>query len=192
MQRVYGCGILVTYLYKGSARAFFYDPKMPDFTLKRWESIVSKFENKYPRLIEWQAENLRTITATGQLRLPSGRIQKFTLQEQYGGAYGYSKTQAANYPVQGFTADCMYVAMITIRKKMREHNLKSKIICQVHDSLVFDYINEELAVLVSIVKEVYDNLAKYISEYFGIDFNVPMGGDIEIGETYGSLKAYEG
>jgi len=179
-------------LYKGSAKAFYHDPKMPDFTLKRWEAIVSKFENKYPRLIEWQAENLRTITAMGQLRLPSGRIQKFSLQEQYGGAYGYSKTQAANYPVQGFTGDCMYVAMINIRKKMREHNLKSKIICQVHDSLVFDYSNEELAVLVSIVKEVYDNLDKYISKYFGIDFNVPMGGDIEIGETYGSLKAYEG
>lgn len=179
-------------IYKGSAASFYNDVKMPNFTLTRWKDIVSKFEKKYEGLTSWQEKSHRTITATGQLRLPSGRIQKFSLQEQYGGAYGYSKTQAANYPVQGFTADCMYVAMITIRKKMREHNLKSKIICQVHDSLVFDYINQELAVLSQIVREVYDNLAKYISEYFGIDFNVPMGGDIEIGETYGSLKAYEG
>ena len=33
-----------------------------------------------------------------------------------------------------------------------------------------------------------NNLDKYISEYYGIKYNVPMGGDIEIGSNYGDLK----
>ena len=60
---------------------------------------------------------------------------------------GYAERNAVNSPIQGTAADMIKLAMISIHKKIKEAGLKSKMILQVHDELVFDAFPEELDIL---------------------------------------------
>ena len=86
---------------------------------------------------------------------------------------GYAERNAINAPIQGSAADIIKVAMINIHKEMSAQNLKSKLILQVHDELVFDVVPEE--------KDVVAKLAKYQMEN-AVKTTVPL----EVEGAYGS------
>lgn len=60
---------------------------------------------------------------------------------------GFAERNAINAPIQGSAADMIKIAMINVHKWMKEEKLKSKMILQVHDELVFDAVKEELDLL---------------------------------------------
>jgi DNA polymerase I-like protein with 3'-5' exonuclease and polymerase domains len=66
----------------------------------------------------------------------------------------------------------------------------SKIIGQVHDSLIFDAIRSEVLSIAKLCTDVMRDLPKYVKQVWGIDFNVPLGGEIELGENYGHMTEY--
>jgi DNA polymerase-1 len=66
---------------------------------------------------------------------------------------GFAERNAINAPIQGSAADLIKAAMIQIFKAFEEKNLRSKMILQVHDELVFDVYQPELEVVKSIVKQ---------------------------------------
>jgi len=73
---------------------------------------------------------------------------------------GYAERNAINAPIQGSAADIIKVAMINIHKEMADQNLKSKMILQVHDELVFDVVPEEKDVIAKLAKEQMENAVK--------------------------------
>ncbi len=73
---------------------------------------------------------------------------------------GYAERNAINAPIQGSAADIIKVAMINIHKEMKSQNLKSKMILQVHDELVFDVVPEEKDVIAKLAKEQMENAVK--------------------------------
>ena len=85
---------------------------------------------------------------------------------------GYSERNAINAPIQGTAADIIKVAMNNIHKWMLEEKVKSKMIMQVHDELVFDLVKEEKDLVTKKVE-------KFMKE--AIPLTVPM----EIGIGYG-------
>jgi DNA polymerase-1 len=60
---------------------------------------------------------------------------------------GFAERNAINAPIQGSAADLIKVAMINVYKWMKKENLKSKMILQVHDELVFDAHKDEIEIL---------------------------------------------
>jgi DNA polymerase I len=83
---------------------------------------------------------------------------------------------AVNTPIQGSAADLIKVAMINIHKALKEQNLKTKMILQVHDELVFDVYKPEL----EIVKPLIANCMKYALPNLKVPIEVGMG----IGENW--------
>ncbi|MCY1377736.1 DNA polymerase I [compost metagenome] len=81
---------------------------------------------------------------------------------------GFAERNAINAPIQGSAADMIKVAMIDIQRFMKAENLKSKMILQVHDELVFDAHHSEIDLL----KEKID--------YFMVNA-VPLNVKIETG-----------
>ena len=73
---------------------------------------------------------------------------------------GYAERNAINAPIQGSAADIIKVAMINIHKEMTAQNLKSKMILQVHDELVFDVVPEEKDLVAKLAKYEMENAVK--------------------------------
>jgi DNA polymerase-1 len=73
---------------------------------------------------------------------------------------GYAERNAINAPIQGSAADMIKVAMVKIQSWMNKENLKSKMIMQVHDELVFDAHKDEVDLLRPKVVELMQNAIK--------------------------------
>ena len=82
---------------------------------------------------------------------------------------------ALNTPIQGTSADIMKIAMVKIFNEMKEKQLKSKMLLQVHDELIFDVVKEEKEILQEIVKRHMETCVKLdvpfsVSHDYGSDW----------------------
>ncbi len=89
---------------------------------------------------------------------------------------------AVNMPFQGSNADIMKLAMVAIRRRMREEGLRSQMVLQVHDELVFDVYPDELETLKPIIKREMQD-AYHLS--------VPLGVDVKVGPNWNQVTAVE-
>ena len=176
-------------LYGGGAYAFYKDQRMPDFSLKKWESIVKSFYEKYKGLKAWQERNVATVAAQGFLRTPSGRLLSFDKQTNRLGYEEWDSKQIYNFPVQSASADIMYITMIEFVQWLKQKKFKSKLVLQVHDSMVLDCPKEEVEPIVREAVDFFKRIPQFAKTYFDWDIAVPLVGDAEVGYTYGSTKA---
>lgn len=86
---------------------------------------------------------------------------------------------ALNTPIQGTSADMIKKAMVNIKNRFIKENIKSKMIIQVHDELVFDCLLEEKEKVINIVEEEMTNVIK---------LNVPLDVDVEFGTDWYEAK----
>ena len=86
---------------------------------------------------------------------------------------------AINSPIQGTAADIIKLAMINISKVMKEKNLKSRMILQVHDELIFDVEPSELEEMKSLVRFYMEN---------AVNLSVPLKVEIGVGDNWFDLK----
>ena len=86
---------------------------------------------------------------------------------------------ALNTPIQGSAADILKKAMVELYLAMQEKKLKSKILIQVHDELVFNIYNDELEIMKELVKEKMEKVVK---------LSVPLKVDIETGNDWYEAK----
>ena len=86
---------------------------------------------------------------------------------------------ALNTPIQGSSADIIKKAMIDVYKYFKENNLKSTIILQIHDELVFNVVKEEK----ELVKKV---VAELMEKTYNLD--VPLKVEIEFGNNWYEAK----
>ena len=63
-------------------------------------------------------------------------------------------------PIQGTSADIIKLAMISVDRRLREEGLKSRMVLQIHDELLFDAVAEEVEAVERIVKEEMENVIK--------------------------------
>jgi DNA polymerase-1 len=92
---------------------------------------------------------------------------------------GMAERNAINSPIQGTAADIIKVAMINVHEEFKNKNLKTKMILQVHDELVFDVYKPELAEVKQIVKNKMENV---------LNLSVPL--IVEMGEGNTWLEAH--
>ncbi len=86
---------------------------------------------------------------------------------------------ALNTPIQGTAADILKMAMVKIASEIKKRNLKSKLILQVHDELVFDAKKSEKDEIIAIMKDVMEH---------AYELKVPLSVDIEYGNNWYELK----
>ena len=85
---------------------------------------------------------------------------------------------AINTPVQGTAADIIKIAMINISKRLKDRGLRSRMLLQIHDELVFESPDEEIELLKKFVREDMETAA---------NLSVPVKVDIQIGANWGEL-----
>ena len=86
---------------------------------------------------------------------------------------------AINMPIQGAAADAIKIAMVRIQQRLDEAELRSLMIVQVHDELIFEAPQEELDDLKSIVLDVMPS---------ALDIDVPLDVDLKTGPNWGDME----
>lgn len=86
---------------------------------------------------------------------------------------------AMNAPIQGTAADIIKLAMVNVYNKLKELNLNSKLILQVHDELIINVVKRELDIVKKLLKEEMENTIK---------LSVPLDVDVNVGEDWYRLK----
>lgn len=93
------------------------------------------------------------------------------INSKNGQVRSYAERNAVNYPVQGSAADIIKVAMINIQQQLQQRQLKTRMVLQVHDELVFDVPTDELSEVKSMVVDLMEH---------AVQLQVPL--DVSFGE----------
>lgn len=144
------------------------------------KAFIQKYFATYPgikefmdREIEFCKENGYVATILNRKRYIKEINEKNYMVRELG------KRLAMNSPIQGSGADILKVAMIKVDKVMKEKNLKSKMILQVHDELIFDVVKEELETVMTLVKECMES---------AVELRVKLKADGAYGKSWYELK----
>lgn len=102
------------------------------------------------------------------------------LRAEEGARRAEAERAAVNTPIQGSAADLIKVAMVRIDRMLQEQGLRSRLILQVHDELLFETDEEELPVLLSAVREAMEH---------AIPIRVPLIVNVGVGQTWADAHA---
>ncbi|MGG7143436.1 DNA polymerase I [Clostridium nigeriense] len=149
-------------------------------TKKEAAEYMEIYFDRYPKikgyldgLIEEAKENGYVLTILNRRRF----IPEIKASNRIVKALG--ERLAMNAPIQGSAADIIKLAMVNVYNKLREKELKSKIILQVHDELILNVKKDELEEVKNIVKNEMEKV---------LEMKVPLEVDINIGKTWYEAK----
>jgi DNA polymerase-1 len=118
------------------------------------KEIIDNYKKEFAGITKYMDDTINFAKENGYVETLMGRKRwlrdinssNFTVR-------GYAERNAINSPIQGTAADMIKMAMIRIHAAMKKENLRSKMLLQVHDELVFDAVHEELDVLKPLILE---------------------------------------
>lgn len=147
---------------------------------KEAKEFINNYLETYPGIKKYMDDTIARAKEVGYVRTLFNR--KRVIPELKNKNYmirNAGERIALNTPIQGTSADIIKKAMIEVDKKFKENNIKSKMILQVHDELIFDTLKKEKEKVCEIIESVMD------ADY---NINVPLEIDIESGENWYQAK----
>ena len=140
------------------------------------KEIIDNYFKSYPKLKEYMSNQISYARENGYVETILKR-KRFLPEINSRNAILRSSAErnAINTPVQGSAADIIKLAMIKIDSEIEKKSLKSKLILQVHDELVFDVHLPELNIVKEIVSYNMEN---------AIQIDVPLKVDIGYGDNW--------
>jgi DNA polymerase-1 len=140
------------------------------------KEIIDNYFKQYPRIKSYMENNIQMAKEKGYVETIMGRRRYLNdINSSNATVRGYAERNAINTPIQGSAADIIKKAMIDIFTEMQNKKLKSKMILQVHDELVFDMYKPEKEELMQIVKQKMEG---------AFNLEVPLITEIKIGENW--------
>ena len=139
--------------------------------------FIDKYFESYPKIQQYMEGKIDFVHEHGYVETLYGR-RRYLGAELASANYQireFAERAAINQPLQGTAADLIKMAMIEVDKKLTEKNMKSKMVMQVHDELVFEVEKSELEELKALVLECME---------LGQPFKVPLDVDINYGESW--------
>ncbi|RKX56733.1 MAG: DNA polymerase I [Thermotoga sp.] len=144
--------------------------------VKEAEKMITSYFNLYPKVREFIQRVVSEARSKGFVRTLFGRRRDIPqLKSRDRNVQGEGERIAINTPIQGTAADIMKLAMIEIHKELGKRKMKSKMIIQVHDELVFEVPDEEKEELIEMVRDKMENVVK---------LSVPLEIDVSVGKHW--------
>jgi DNA polymerase I len=123
--------------------------------------IIENYFAQYPGIKKYMDDTIAFARKHQYVETIMGRRRYINdINSSNGAVRGYAERNAINSPIQGSAADMIKLAMIRIHEEMEKKKLKSRMILQVHDELVFDAVKDELDTLKKIVEHNMKNAIK--------------------------------
>lgn len=122
------------------------------------KKLIDGYYESYPQMRQYMDETLDQVRKDGFVSTIKGRRRYLPdINSRNAVVRGYAERNAVNAPVQGSAADIIKVAMIDIAREFAKEGLRSQMIMQVHDELVFNVVPQELPRVEEIVKRNMEN-----------------------------------
>lgn len=147
---------------------------------KEAKEFIDTYFKTYPGIKEYMDQTVKQAYVDGYVKtlmnrkrlLPELKNKNYLIRSQ-------GERMALNTPIQGTSADIIKKAMIDIFEEFEKQHLKSKMLLQVHDELIFDLVLEEKEKVMQIVKEKMEH---------AYDLKVPLKVDMEYGKNWYDAK----
>ena len=151
-----------------------------DMSIQDAQEFIKRYLEAFPGVKDYMDSTIEIAKEKGYVSTIMNR--KRTIDELKNTNYMIRQSGeriALNTPIQGSSADIIKKAMIELHSKMKELNLKSKMILQIHDELIFDVVKEEKKELEKLVKKIMENTYK---------LDVPLEVEISSGNNWYEAK----
>lgn len=150
--------------------------KALDIPAQEAQNFIDKYFMTYPKVKDYMENTVAFAYEHGFVETIFGRKRYLPeLASPNRMIKEFAERAAINQPLQGTAADLIKMAMINVDKVFKENNLKSKMVMQVHDELVFEVVADELEQVKTLVKQEMQNVA---------NLKVPLLVDINWGKSW--------
>ena len=144
------------------------------------KEFLSNYLNTYHGIKEYMEQEKSEAYKNGFVTTIMNRRRKIDeLKSSNYMVRSSGERMALNTPIQGSAADILKKAMVELYQAMKDRNLKSKMLIQVHDELVFNVYKDELDIMKELVREKMEQVVK---------LSVPLKVDIELGSDWYEAK----
>jgi DNA polymerase-1 len=119
------------------------------------KELIEGYFRTYPRIREYISETIDLARENGYVTTVKGRKRYLPdINSRNATVRGYAERNAVNAPLQGSAADIIKIAMINIQHEMMRLNMRSRMIMQVHDELIFNVVPDEADTLQALVERL--------------------------------------
>ena len=147
-----------------------------NLTRSESKELIEAYYKNYPKLKSYMNDQVNFARENGYVQTVLGRRRYLKdINSANAVVRGAAERNAVNAPIQGSAADIIKIAMINIFQKLNSNNLKTKMLLQVHDELVFDVPKTELEEVTLLIKNEMENAFK---------LEVPLDVEIGVGENW--------
>jgi DNA polymerase-1 len=140
------------------------------------QSFIDAYFTRYPKVKDYIEKQIKRAQKEGFVTTIMGRRRCLPeINNKNQAIRQLAERQAVNTPIQGSASDLIKLAMIHIHKQIKQKNMKTKMILQIHDELVFETPEKELEEVARLIKDSMENVLK---------LDVPIKVDIKKGENW--------
>ena len=144
------------------------------------KAYIERYFSRYVGVKTFIETTLEQVRKEGSVRTLFGRMRPIPdMESRNPNQRGFAERTAINTPLQGTAADLIKLAMIAIDHKLTERKLKTRMILQVHDELIFEVPTDETAEVETLVKAEMEGVVK---------LKVPLVADLGFGPNWRDLK----
>lgn len=125
------------------------------------KAMIDAYFERFPKIKTYIEDTVAYATEHGYVETLSGRRRDIPdILSRNRNVKGFAERTAINMPIQGTAADLIKIAMLNVASKLEEHKLKTKMIMQVHDELVFEAPEQELEEISKLIVSEMENAMK--------------------------------
>jgi DNA polymerase-1 len=143
------------------------------------KAYIERYFARYEGVRAFIDRTLEQTRRDGSVRTLFGRVRPIPdIESRNGNQRGFAERTAVNTPLQGTAADLIKLAMIAIDRKLTERKLKTRMVLQVHDELLFEVPVDETAEIEELVRTEMEGVVR---------LKVPLVADLGFGANWRDL-----
>ena len=137
---------------------------------------IERYFERYKGVKTFIEKTIESTRREGSVRTLFGRMRPIPdIESRNANQRGFAERTAVNTPLQGTAADLIKLAMIAIDKKLTEQKMRSRMVLQVHDELLFEVPEDETEAISTLVKHEMENV---------VQLSVPIEADLSFGDNW--------
>jgi DNA polymerase-1 len=141
---------------------------------------IERYFERYAGVRAFIDKTIAETRSTGSVRTLFGRMRPIPdIESRNANQRGFAERTAINTPLQGTAADLIKLAMIAIDHKLTAQKLRTRMVLQVHDELLFEVPKDEEDAIVPLVKNAMENV---------IQLTVPIEADLSFGHNWRDMN----